>query len=106
MPHWKTVLTALALALIASFVSVRIWEAAMLARESRQRSLLVQAERQLAAYHAEHGAYPESLAEFAFQFDDGANASMLERLDYRTDGEYYRIVTKSEYDGSEMSVCH
>jgi hypothetical protein len=106
MPHRKTILTALALALIASFVSVTFWGAAKATRESGQRSLLMQAERKLAAYHAEHGAYPDSLAGFRFQFHEGANATTLARLEYRTDGKYYRIVTKSDWDGSELSVCH
>jgi hypothetical protein len=106
MPRWKAILTALALVLITAWVLGEFRNASNLARESGQRSLLKQAEQQLSAYHAEHGTYPNSLASFRFLFDDGANASMLEQFEYRTDGKYYRIVTKSEYDGSELSVCH
>ena len=106
MPRWKTILTALALVLVTALFLVTFRDAAKAARESGQRSLLLQAERKLSAYHAEHGAYPESLAEFAFQFHDGADSSTLGRIEYRTDGKYYRLVTKSDWDGSEISVCH
>jgi hypothetical protein len=81
-------------------------EARRAARESGQRSLLVQAERQLAAHKARHGRYPQSLEGMHFRFFDGADAETLARLEYRTDGKYYRIVTASEFDGREISVCH
>jgi hypothetical protein len=106
MSRWKGILSALALVLITAGVLSELQHASHLARESGQRSLLKQAEQKLAAYHAEHGKYPDSLAGFQFLFDDGAKASMLERFEYRTDGKYYRIVTKSEFDESELSVCH
>lgn len=101
----RSLLIAAAVAAIGLLLLIPLREAMRLAKESGQRSLLIQAERQLAAYHADHGEYPESLEDFRFEFHDGADASTLERLEYRTDGQYYRIVTKSDWDGSEMSVC-
>jgi hypothetical protein len=83
-----------------------IRESMRLATESGQQSLLVQAEQHLADYRAAHGEYPESLADFTFVFSDGADAATLERIEYKTDGKYYRLVTKSDWDGSEISVCH
>jgi type II secretory pathway pseudopilin PulG len=75
------------------------------ARESGQRSLLVQIERQLAAHHATHGRYPDSLEAMKFTFSDGAGATTLDRIQYHTDGKYYRLVTASDFDGDEISVC-
>ena len=73
--------------------------------ESGQRSLIAQAELQLAAHYAEHGRYPDSLKGMNFVFNDGADADTLERLKYSTDGQYYRIVTTSDFHGKEISVC-
>jgi type II secretory pathway pseudopilin PulG len=92
------VMTALAL-----YMPVR--EASRAARESGQRSLIAQAERQLAAYYAAHGRYPDSLKGMQFTFADGADAATLDRIKYHTDGTYYRIVTTSDFDGAEISVC-
>ena len=75
------------------------------ARESGQRSLIVQVERQLTAYYAVHGRYPNSLEGMQFTFGDGADAATLDRIEYHTDGSYYRIVTASDFDGDEISVC-
>jgi type II secretory pathway pseudopilin PulG len=75
------------------------------AQESAQRSLIVQVEQQLAAYNAVHGRYPDSLKGMQFTFSDGADAATLERIEYHTDGTYYRIVTASDFDGDEISVC-
>jgi type II secretory pathway pseudopilin PulG len=70
--------------------------------ESGQRSLLVQAERQLEQHYALHGRYPDSLDGMQFTYSDGADAETLERLEYWTDGETYRIATASDFDGSEI----
>lgn len=105
MRNWKNSLAAVALTLIVVAFGFAVREAAKAARESGQRSLLLQAERQLARYYAEHDRYPESLAEFRFQFHDGGNRSTLDRIEYLTDGAHYRIVTQSDWDGSEISRC-
>jgi competence protein ComGC len=101
------IVVLLSLALVALLgVVPAVQDARRAAAESGLRSLLVQAEQQLAAYHAKHGEYPESLAGFKFVFDEGTDAATLERMTYRTDGKYYRLVIASDWDGSELSVCH
>jgi hypothetical protein len=80
-------------------------EAQRAARESGQRSLIVQAERQLTAHYAVHGRYPDSLDDMQFTFTDGADAATLDRIEYHTDGTYYRMVTASDFDGREISAC-
>jgi len=96
----------LAAGLLAALVMyVPFREAQRVARESGQRSLIIQMERQLAAYYANHGRYPESLKGMQFTFSDGADATTLDRIEYHTDGTYYRIVTTSDFDGREISVC-
>jgi hypothetical protein len=97
---WAAAAAALGLLLI-----VPMRDARKAAVESGQRSLLSQAERQLEAYHASHGAYPASLEGLKFHLGDGADATTLNRIEYRTDGKYYRLETKSEWDGSAISVC-
>jgi hypothetical protein len=75
------------------------------ARESGQRSLITQAERHLMLYYTVHDRYPDSLKGFQFTFTDGADVATLARIKYYSDGAYYRIVTPSDFDGSEISVC-
>ena len=67
--------------------------------------MLVQAEELLSDYYAAHGQYPDTLQGMTFNFSDGANDETLGRLEYFTDGAHYRLVTKSDFDGSEISVC-
>jgi type II secretory pathway pseudopilin PulG len=105
MRHWKNIVAGAALTLIAVSLAFAVRGAAKAARESGQRSLLQQAEQQLSRYYAEHGAYPESLAGFNFRFHDGSNQSTLDRFKYLTDGAHYRLVTPSDWDGSEISRC-
>ncbi len=91
--------------LTALILYLPLREARRAARESGQRSLIVQVEQQLAAYNAVHGRYPDTLEGMQFTFGDGADAATLERIEYHTDGTYYRIVTASDFDGDEISVC-
>jgi type II secretory pathway pseudopilin PulG len=102
----RSILLVAIFAALGLLLLIPVREARRAARESGQRSLLVQAERQLAAYRAQHGVYPDSLVGLRFEFYDGADASTLKRLVYKSDGQYYRLVTKSDWDGSEISVCH
>jgi type II secretory pathway pseudopilin PulG len=103
---WKRRLTWLAVGIatvLALYVPISAAQRATV--ESGQRSLIAQAERQLAAHYAVHGRYPDSLKGMNFVFSDGADAHTLERLKYSTDGQYYRIVTTSDFDGKEISAC-
>ena len=56
-------------------------------------------------YYGVHDRYPESLEGMRFTFSDGADAQTLERIEYHTDGSHYRLVTPSDFDGSEIRVC-
>jgi hypothetical protein len=92
-------------ALTVFLLYMPVSEARRAARESAQRSLIAEAERQLVAHFAAHGRYPESLEGMQFTFSDGGDSSMLERIEYHTDGQHYRLVTASEFDGAEISAC-
>lgn len=87
-------------------VIVALSGAVRAAKESPQRAVMVEAERLLEAYYQEHGRYPDSLDELTFKFGGDGDASRLALLEYKSDGAYYRIVTKSVWDGSELTVCH
>jgi hypothetical protein len=88
---------------VVMYLPVR--EARRCAVESGQQSLLAQTEDQLSNFYVSHRRYPDSLENMHFEFHDGADEATLERLEYFTDGQHYRLVTKSDFDGSEISVC-
>jgi hypothetical protein len=92
-------------ALTVFLLYMPVSEARRAARESAQRSLVAEAERKLAAHFDAHGRYPDSLEGMQFTFGDGGESSMLERIEYHTDGTHYRIMTVSYFDGKEISVC-
>jgi hypothetical protein len=106
----KRFLIGLAIVVAATpFLLGFVWavrEARRCAVESKQRSLMSQAEWQLAEYHQQHGRYPDTLDGLNFIYSDGGDASTLATLKYQTDDSYYRIVAKSVWDGTEISVCH
>ena len=101
----KLIWLAAGAAVIAGLMYVPVRDARRAARESGQRALLVEIERQLAAHHDVHGQYPESLDGMQFTYSDGADAETLKRIRYFTDGTYYRLVTRGDSTGKEISVC-
>jgi competence protein ComGC len=107
VPRWRNypLFGVVSVAIIAALLYFPMQEARRAVVESGQRSLLLQIEQRLTAYNVEHERYPESLSDMKFTYHDGADADTLKRIEYHTDGQYYRLVTPSDFDGREISVC-
>lgn len=91
---------------VVALWAVSLWnEASRAAEESAQLALMDEAERLLAAYHKEHGAYPESLAALELTYPDGGDASTLASFQYNSDGEHYVLLGKGASTGAELRVC-
>jgi hypothetical protein len=94
---------------IAIPIGVMVWgviaQSNLVAEESAQRALFVEAVDLLAKYHEQHGEYPDSLDELALTYSDGGDKSTLASLTYYTDGANYVLTTHGVSTGQELREC-
>ena len=73
---------------VATVVSHIQAEARNAAKESAVLALVAEIEREATVYFDDHGTYPPRLDELAVKvFPDGGDATLIEEMCYRADGE-------------------
>jgi hypothetical protein len=103
--RWKRVAPRLVLCIALLVVGVGMAkvfkDAHHAAQTSAQLALFKEAEELLEVYRAKHGQYPTSLDSLSFTFPDGGDDLTLAKLQYKSDGRTYSLVTIDPNSGHE-----
>lgn len=92
------------------FVLVDFWvfrqyqDAKIVARESAQRALFVEAKVLLQAYFSDTGKYPEQLTELPFTYTDGVDKSIFQHVHYSSNGSGYLLRTVTYHSHETLEV--